>query len=169
MNRREDSPVISPTGALAAALLGTLLSSLLITGFLYSCGESAKDAIKATSPWQVTTLLEPINDDSWGPMYRAYLHKLEVPDGDIYDIYFKDRVKFQYPPSSLLLFEAFPRSLIDSPDGRPGPSLLRVLGRLSLAAVGITVLVSALILETALLRFFPDRFRSFGGGGCASC
>jgi hypothetical protein len=42
MNRQEEFPVISPTGALTAALLGTLLSSLLISAFLFSRGEPAR-------------------------------------------------------------------------------------------------------------------------------
>lgn len=44
-------------------------------------------------------------DDSWMPMREAYLFAKEHPSGLIYQqVFFEQKIKFQYPPSSLLIF-----------------------------------------------------------------
>ncbi|QGZ59628.1 glycosyltransferase family 87 protein [Paraburkholderia acidiphila] len=44
--------------------------------------------------------------DSWGPMLAALNWFAEHPGGRLYDqLFFVDHIKFQYPPSSLLLFD----------------------------------------------------------------
>jgi len=91
-------------------------------------------------------------------MLAAYQQKLENPQSDLYATFFVDRVKFQYPPSSLLLFDLFPRSMInlDELSRLVGP-LKRWLDNLSRVAVALTVFASVLILERGLRRSTSDR------------
>ena len=49
-------------------------------------------------------LLWPGGSDSWFPVSAAYVHAIENPSGSIYDVFFLQHIKFQYPPSSLLIY-----------------------------------------------------------------
>ncbi|MEX1034795.1 MAG: hypothetical protein WDZ54_02480 [Sneathiella sp.] len=45
------------------------------------------------------------NADSWFPMYQAAVEKLNHPELNLYQtIFFENKIKFQYPPASLLPF-----------------------------------------------------------------
>ena len=47
--------------------------------------------------------------DSWGPMTKAITYAHQFPNNSIYQaLFFDGGVKFQYPPSSLLILEATP-------------------------------------------------------------
>ncbi|ACL56000.1 glycosyltransferase family 87 protein [Methylobacterium nodulans] len=45
-------------------------------------------------------------DDSWMPMGRAYARITAAHPAPLYDLFFVEHVKFQYPPSSLLIYAA---------------------------------------------------------------
>src|SRR5439155_1316024 len=89
---------------------------------------------------------------SWSPMLRAYERRVENPDVRLYDIFLVEqgRVKFQYPPSSLLPFDLLPRSLTRTVNGGlPGPELHLFLTRFS----AVTLLLTVLGTAAALVRF----------------
>jgi hypothetical protein len=90
-------------------------------------------------------------------MLHAYWRKVENPASNMYEIFFHDRVKFQYPPSSLLLFDFFPRSLTTLVGGNVGTPLIQILSWMSILAVLFTVIVSTIILEICLNRLFPTQ------------
>jgi alpha-1,2-mannosyltransferase len=46
-------------------------------------------------------------DDSWMPMRLAYARAVGDSPGTVHDLFFADHVKFQYPPSSLLLYSGY--------------------------------------------------------------
>jgi alpha-1,2-mannosyltransferase len=53
-------------------------------------------------------------DDSWRPMEAARAYARAQPDGDIYEeIFFHRRLKFQYPPSSLLFIGGLSRDALN--------------------------------------------------------
>jgi len=98
-------------------------------------------------------------------MREAHQCLVDDPGADLYHTFFDDHVKFQYPPSSLLFFEALPPSMLAAMDnarisplrGLTTTGLLdgeyfahQALDWLSLAAILTTVLVSAAILELGL-------------------
>ena len=83
-------------------------------------------------------LAQQATADSWRPMVRA----LEVWDAGepIYrSVFFRDRVKFQYPPSSLLL----PLALRS--EQRSGNPLFHALNRVGLIATSIVLLATAVL------------------------
>jgi alpha-1,2-mannosyltransferase len=82
-------------------------------------------------------------------MLRAYNHHQDHPDQNLY-VLFAQGVKFQYPPSSLLLVELLPASWRVATDDRVlNNDLLRLLNWLSrLAVVGTWLVAAGLILLT---------------------
>jgi len=91
--------------------------------------------------------------DSWGPMLRAYQTWEGQPDGDLYRIFFAENIKFQYPPSSLLLFDVLPRWLT-RPEGdlTCNGSFRELIRWSSVGAALLTALASAAVLEVSLAR-----------------
>lgn len=87
-------------------------------------------------------------DDSWMPMGLAYARLMALDPRPLYDLFFVDHVKFQYPPSSLLLYSAF-----DALGITPNETNLNRLVWLS-------------ILAMPVLTFFISiaAARHFGGG-----
>ena len=51
--------------------------------------------------------LSGAGDDSWMPMRLAYARAIGQSPGSLSDLFLVDHVKYQYPPSSLLLYSAF--------------------------------------------------------------
>src|SRR5437763_267636 len=91
---------------LAVALGAHLLLALLGVLLLIANGRTVEFAASRTAPARVAWLLHGKNgDDSWRPMLLAYDRKEAEPARGLYDIFFEDGVKFQYPPSSLLFFD----------------------------------------------------------------
>ena len=94
-------------------------------------------------------LIQQASADSWRPMLRG----LEAWDSGqpIYEtVFFRDRVKFQYPPSSLLL----PLALRN--DQRSGIPLFHALNRVGLAAT-LVVWVSTVVLFMRTWRTDPSK------------
>jgi hypothetical protein len=93
--------------------------------------------------------------DSWHPMYRALRHlesesePKSEPERALYPwLFFEQRVKFIYPPTSLLLLDLLPRD-----------ALQRALNLLSWLCVVASVVASAAILDRSLER---SRFAAAG-------
>ena len=153
-----------PLNWLATALLIHLLLGILIVGVLVARGKTFRKSLETTAPGQIVYLGHPPFDtDSWGPMLLAYWRKIENPQSNMYEIFFHDRVKFQYPPSSLIFFDVFPRSLTRLVDRKVGSPLIRILSWLMRAAVLSTVIASAAILEICLKRSLLRLPAGFGG------
>jgi alpha-1,2-mannosyltransferase len=140
----------------ATLAISFLLTAAVFLGITVAKGPTAQTitrALRGTAPFQVLRLLEISGADSWTPMITAYQQKVKDPKTDLYAVFFVDRVKFQYPPSSLLIFDLFPRSMINLTDVTQlvGP-LKRWLDTLSQIAAGVTVLASVVILELGVRR-----------------
>jgi alpha-1,2-mannosyltransferase len=118
-------------------------------------------AVRRVGPGQILVLGEAGGADSWRRMFEAYHRKVTDPNGDLYAVFFIDRVKFQYPPSSLLMFDLFPSSMTRTADSvRQGQPLRQWLDGLSRVAVVQAVVTSVLIFEIGLRRVRtgqPDR------------
>lgn len=142
-------------------VINFLLTAAIFLGISVTAGPTRDNigrALKATAPAQVLRLQDRGSTDSWSPMLRAYQQKLDDPSSDLYAIFFVDRVKFQYPPSSLLIFDLFPRSMInvDELTRLVGP-LKRWLDWLSRIAVGLTVVTTTILLELGVRRLSPNQ------------
>lgn len=88
-------------------------------------------------------------NDSWRPMRQTFRWFSETTHGLIYqEIFFKQHVKFQYPPSSLLLF-SLPRR-IGIPTSDFG------LNMIGWAAVALQAFATALLYRHVARRLFPD-------------
>jgi alpha-1,2-mannosyltransferase len=155
---------------LAVALGLHLIVALLVAFALTLAGETFGDAAESTAPGHALELAQRRSAvDSWHPMLLAYHRRTTDPDARLYDLFFVERVKFQYPPSSLLMFELVPRSMTvprgtsAAPEGLLDPRLRRWLNRLALAAVLLTVLGAAMVLEVRLARLNPDARLRWGG------
>ncbi len=105
-------------------------------------------------------LVQQASADSWRPMLRG----LDAWDSGqpIYDtVFFRDRVKFQYPPSSLLL----PLALRS--EQRSGIPLFHALNRVGLAAT-LVVMLSTVVLFIRTWRTdasMTGRLQSLAGCG----
>ena len=85
------------------------------------------------------------SDDSWGPMSAAYEEYRHAPMTPFYRaVFFDRRVKFIYPPSSLLTFWLLERLHL----GEAGRT--RVLGIVSWLAVALTAVLVTLIFRRCL-------------------
>ncbi|HEY0779690.1 MAG TPA: glycosyltransferase family 87 protein [Gemmatirosa sp.] len=82
-------------------------------------------------------------------MLRAYNHRRAQPGHDLYDVFFTEHTKFQYPPTALLPIDALPASLTSI--GPPLQSgLTSALTWASRAAVVATALLTWMLLEIRL-------------------
>lgn len=84
--------------------------------------------------------------DSWEPMARAVQVRVAQPDALLYDaVFFGEKFKFQYPPSSLLLFDPLHKSV--------GLNRAVVLCRLaSFLITGALILFSSFLLVFVAAR-----------------
>lgn len=100
-----------PNRWLALVLTVAVVFNLLVMAAYRMTGTPPKMAFARTG-WSVVPTLfrSTYNDDSFGPMGRAYLRFKSREDGDIYGLFFDDHWKFQYPPTSLLIFKVLPDS-----------------------------------------------------------
>lgn len=119
---------------------------------LMSTGEPLKKSLRATAPGHAAHVHRvEVDGDSLDPMLLAYYRKVTEPESEMYAIFFDDRVKFQYPPSSVLTFDLLPRSWTIT-DGKPTEPLKRFWTWLCYSLFLLTVVISAVILEMRLAR-----------------
>lgn len=85
---------------------------------------------------------EPVGNDSWNPMIEASEHLKKHPEKLVYEeLFFKNGVKFQYPLSSLLIYD-IPNRLF----GIPYSKVTSILNNLSLLSVFLIGIISANLL-----------------------
>jgi alpha-1,2-mannosyltransferase len=89
--------------ALAAAALTNVLLSTLLT----ARGDKLEDALQGTGLLLSVRIMDPTGIDSWRPMLAAYDHNVDSP-GSLYWVFLAKGIKFQYPPSSLLVMPLLP-------------------------------------------------------------
>lgn len=130
-----------------ALALNAMIS--VASGFLVT-GESADAGLRGTAPWFSQHILRSNrNLDSWRTMRPAYHRNAVDPERGMYSIFFEDKVKFQYPPPSLLILDLFPEKLLEK-EGEPEFS--RIVSRISQLATLASILISVLTLEIGLRR-----------------
>jgi hypothetical protein len=95
---------------LVAMLVMNLAIGLLLGGLLLARGYRSEFAWSRTTLGQPALLGMRAWVDSWWPMLTAYEHHNRNPAANLYDV-FDQGVKFQYPPSALLLCDLLPRSM----------------------------------------------------------
>lgn len=125
---------------------------------LWLVGDEFWRAIQVTAPGSARHLAGgSAAVDSWTAMVIAYERWHLNPVPGLYEAFFSEGIKFQYPPSSLLLLDLLPASFtVSIPDGAPGmldrqaPGPLRAWAGLAsqVATVGL-ILVSAALLNVA--------------------
>lgn len=89
------------------ALAAVALISMLLSAWLLHRGENLRDAFDGTGLLLSSRIMEPTGIDSWRPMLAAYEHEKAKP-GSLYWVFLTKGVKFQYPPSSLLVMPLMP-------------------------------------------------------------
>src|SRR5687768_18027652 len=116
----------------AWTLLITLLAVVLLNGALIAglvaFGVPPGQALHQTAPGRSNALLNSAGNDSWKPMARAQRAFEEQPDTSLYRVFFDDHIKFQYPPSALLVLDLFPSRWFDGPESlQPGSPMNQLL------------------------------------------
>jgi alpha-1,2-mannosyltransferase len=72
-------------------------------------------ALASTKNWAISWLSGNANGDSWEAMRAALSWIRDHPLGRLYErVFFVDRVKFQYPPSSLFVFQLMSAAGLDT-------------------------------------------------------
>jgi alpha-1,2-mannosyltransferase len=116
-------------------------------------GRSVKDVLKATLHAHARILQrKDLGQDSWRPMIAAYNSNSVSPERGLYSVFFADKIKFQYPPSALLILDLFPAALLDLKNVR----FQNIVGQASSIAGYITIVISILILELGLRQRSAD-------------
>ncbi|MBN1652303.1 MAG: DUF2029 domain-containing protein [Deltaproteobacteria bacterium] len=145
---------------LVTALAFDLLLSLGIYAALRARGESAARAIEKVGAFRGTALADRVLEDSWHPMVLAYRLKEADRNADMYGLFFNDRVKWLYPPSSLLVLDLVPDSAWSYAPKSEGetPSYLVELWMTwpSRLICLLAILASALMIEIGLSRLDPE-------------
>ncbi len=167
---RISNPVTRANRWLMLMLAAWAACCVLSLALLFKYGETPQRAFEKTI-WSVVPALvkAQYKDDSWGPMGRAFLRARESGDGDIYGVFFTEGRKFQYPPTSLLIFFAVPDSWLGNDSFRrnelntdlTGAPLL-FLRTLSQLSVLLTIAATIAIFETGLRRLRGARDDSTG-------
>ncbi|MDP3850221.1 MAG: glycosyltransferase family 87 protein [Luteolibacter sp.] len=154
------NPVVRANRWLVVMLAAMFSCGLLLIGLLILRGDTPQRAL-ALNGWSVVPAVfkAEYKDDSWGPMGRAFLRARERDDGDIYGIFFDERRKFQYPPTSLLVFLLAPESWLGNDnfkrtdrDTRLTGAPLLFLRSLSQVSVLLTIAAAIAIFEIGLRR-----------------
>lgn len=142
---------------IAVALTG--LSSAAVVFGLRLAGDSSEAAIELVGSLRGSWLTGQVHEDSWEPMLAAYQRKDRDPHADLYRLFFEDHVKFQYPPSSLLVLDLAPASVTDYVPPAPEVLLSTLLQLFmtwpSRLVYLLAILSSAAIVEVSLRKLAP--------------
>jgi alpha-1,2-mannosyltransferase len=94
-------------------------------------------------------LFQDSNDDSWMPMQKAFDYVKVKHETPLYDeIFFNQKVKFQYPPSSLLVF-----SFLNSIDG-----FLKAIGQSWSSILKYVSWISVVVMIYFVIKIFNFSF-----------
>ena len=124
-----------------------------------------------SSPWDRTApalfgrqfLHGQADSDSWRVMDVAYRVVRTEGARSLYDtVFFQRRIKFQYPPSSLLLWQGLRSEAVDRAVASVHTSVESLLIGVSWLSVLATALLSILVFQTSRSEAFP------GGDACLS-
>ena len=129
-----------------------IATAIILATALMLSGESMRRSVQVTGPGFVlkfVTTNSRQDADSLAPMIRVYHDNVADPTKNLYRLFFVEGVKFQYPPSSLLVFDLLPASFTMA-GGKVPPVMARLWMILSAAAVALTVLVSIGLLTLGL-------------------
>ncbi|MBE9125745.1 MULTISPECIES: glycosyltransferase family 87 protein [unclassified Coleofasciculus] len=89
--------------------------------------------------------------DSWGPMLKAFDYLDTEPQHPLYsELFFEQKTKFQYPPTSLLIFYIFPKNLTKM---LGLTSYRSVLNYVSWAFLWATIIYSIKLFKLSLAAF----------------
>jgi alpha-1,2-mannosyltransferase len=139
------APAASPsawkrcTGWLLVALVLCALINFAIVAFFRSRGESGERAFEASGLLLTPRLFGPTGVDSIRPMAAAYVRQQQ--SGDMYWVMLVKGVKFQYPPSALLVMKLLPQP-ISSP---VSAELAALQTKPSLFAIMLTIVCTGLL------------------------
>lgn len=162
-----DSPLPTPARQvsranfwLLAIVAASVACSLLVIAIYHLQHVPWQRCFNLTGWSVVPTLFKSeYKDDSLGPMGRAYLRSESREDGDIYGVFFDEGRKFQYPPTSLLVFKVLPDSWLDPENFIQEPDYTKLAGppqfflrTASQLAVLLTIAATVAILETGIRR-----------------
>jgi len=136
---RQTASPLARLGTIQVAAFGAVLIIALLQHL-----SGQETAFKSVHDWLTGTA----HNDSWRPMRQTFRWFSET-HGLIYqEIFFNQHVKFQYPPSSLLMFSVLGRTGI--PTSNFG---LNIIGW---AAVALQGIATALLYRDVARRLFPD-------------
>jgi alpha-1,2-mannosyltransferase len=134
-------------GFLSWAILFCLFNLILVNGSLFVFGQD-KTLFNDTRD---TLLARPTFADSWEPMYRGLKVFISGDDPTIYQkVFFDQKHKFQYPPTSLIIMDVVKRVV------GTGPELLFSLDLISWLSVVGTIFFTVLIFLEGLKRYVPE-------------
>ncbi len=131
---------------------------------LLAQGETLRSAIEHLPTGRLIGLKTTTWVDSWWPMIKACSHHLMQPDESLYAV-FNDGVKFQYPPSALLLCEQLPSAwLLATDDRQIADGLLQLLSWSSRLAVIATWGISAYLIVSVQDRLHSPQKQAGSAG-----
>lgn len=147
----KDARRAAPARGLGAALAALALLGIAGNAGLAALGEET--VLRHTAHF----LAARQGADSWRPMVQAHAYLERGGSETLYDrLFFERRVKFIYPPTSLLWIEALDRTLSRA-------SWQRALNVTSWLLVALTAALAAAVLDRALGRA-PPRERALRAG-----
>lgn len=124
---------------LMIALATCAFVNVALIVFVMSTGERLGIAFEASGLHATAALLKQTKSDSIKPMASAYMRQQK--SGDMYWVFLVERIKFQYPPSSLLLMKLLP----EKPTIKDFVAFWSVQSKLSLFAVLITIICAVVL------------------------
>ena len=132
------------SGNISIYFIHVIALVLIYTLFLQFIGSTPNDLNYVRHLFKLS-----LNMDSWNPMIKALIHCKKSLDVSVYqEILIKDNIKFQYPPTSLLLF--------DIPERITGMSyfkIAKIYNALSWISIIFTVFFTAKILTVILKKY----------------
>ena len=120
---------------IAVAIAGMIVASLVINVALHLTARSGVETVWVHAG---QFLRAEQGADSWKPMESARAYARSHPTGLYQQVFFTDAVKFQYPPTALLLFGALER-----------PTLNLISWVATLLAAGLTAAILRRAVRTA--------------------
>jgi hypothetical protein len=127
-------------------LILVIVNGFLVNGLLYLINRES-----SIFPYSYHALFgQPAHADSWDPMNRGLKSFRSGEDVTIYQkVFFNQKHKFQYPPTSLLILEVAQR-LVNQEE-----ALRIILDRISwVCAIG-TIMLSGLIFRAGIRQYVP--------------
>jgi alpha-1,2-mannosyltransferase len=166
-NTSSTLPTVRATAWLAIALCGSFFVGWFAMLAMSASGYPVDESLWSVGASYSLTLEGNVHGDSWTPMLLAYQRDLATPDTPMYRLFFEDRIKFQYPPSSLLVLDLLPHHVVEPyvPGPLESPSQLVELWMTwpSRIATFVVIGVSVSLMELGLRRVEGEHGTETGG------